>query len=77
MRGQHTKTSKQSAKVTESECPPTTPEVPMMGFIWQDEIIKDRKRREWNAFYAGCAVGAGILAFCFLFIMKLTGGMCP
>lgn len=53
------------------------PEVPMMGMIWQDEIIKDRKRREWVAFYAGCAVGAAILAFSYIFLMRLTGGVCP
>lgn len=53
------------------------PEVPMMGMIWQDEIRKDRKRREWAAFYAGCAVGAAVLSLSFLFIIKLTGGWCP
>lgn len=47
-----------------------------MGMIWQDEIIKDRKRREWVAFYAGCAVGAAILAFSYIFLMRLTGGFC-
>ncbi len=51
-----------------------TPE--FMGMIWQDEIAKDRKKREWWAFYAGCAVGAAILAFSYIFLMRLTGGMC-
>lgn len=53
------------------------PKVPVMGMIWQDEIIKSRKRREWVAFYAGCAVGAAILAFSYIFLMRLTGGVCP
>lgn len=68
--------SKHDAGATESESRPTTPEVPMMGMIWQDEIVKDRRKREWWAFYAGCCVGAAVLAFSFLFIMKLTGGVC-
>lgn len=78
MRGLRTKTSKQSAKGTESGCPPSTPKNPeFMGMIWQDQIIKDRKRREWAAFYAGCAVGAAILTFSYLFLIRLTGGVCP
>lgn len=47
-----------------------------MGMIWQDEIIKNRKKREWVAFYAGCAVGAAILVFSYLFLIRLTGGVC-
>jgi len=68
---------KRDVGASESAPRPTTPEVPMMGMIWQDEIIKDRKRREWVAFYAGCAVGAAILAFSYIFLMRLTGGVCP
>lgn len=68
---------KRDAGASEYEPHPTTPEVPVMGMIWQDEIIKDRKRREWAAFYAGCAVGAAILAFSYLFLIRLTGGWCP
>lgn len=84
MHGQRTKTSRRDVGAMESKSRPTTrtglsteDEVPMMGMIWQDEIIKDRKKREWVAFYAGCAVGAAILAFSILFLMKLTGGVCP
>lgn len=70
--------SKQDAGASVSGPPRTIPNGPeFMGMIWQDEIIKDRKRREWVAFYAGCAVGAGILSLSLLFIMKLTGGVCP
>ena len=87
MRGQHMKTSKRNAEGSGSGCRPTIPnrlspndripEVPMMGLIWQDEIVKDRKKREWWAFYAGCAVGAATLAFSYLFLVRLTGGVCP
>lgn len=78
MRGLRIKTSKQSAEGMESVYPRTIPKNPeFMGMIWQDEIIKDRKRREWVAFYAGCAVGAAILAFSYIFLMRLTGGVCP
>lgn len=78
MRGLRTKTSKQSAEGMESVYPHTIPKNPeFMGMIWQDEIIKDRKRREWAAFYTGCAVGAAILAFSYIFLMRLTGGVCP
>lgn len=66
--------SKRVAGDMESVSPRTTPEVPVMGMIWQDEIVKDRKRREWTAFYAGCAVGATILAFSLIFLIRLTGG---
>jgi hypothetical protein len=69
---------KRDAGATESEPPRTTPDnILVMGMIWQDEIVKDRKRREWMAFYAGCAVGAAVLAFSLLFLMRLTGGVCP
>jgi hypothetical protein len=68
---------KRAAGVSGSEPRPTTPNIPVMGMIWQDEIIKDRKRREWAAFYAGCAVGAAILSLSFLFTIKLIGGWCP
>lgn len=69
---------KQDAGVSVSKSRRTTPNGPeFMGMIWQDEIIKDRKRREWVAFYAGCAVGAAILAFSYIFLMRLTGGVCP
>lgn len=86
MRGQRIKPFKRNAKGTESGCRPTTLEdgalsydeqMETAGMIWEDEIIKDRRRREWVAFYAGCTVGAVILAFSLLFIIKLTGGMCP
>lgn len=70
--------SKRIAGDTESGCPRTTPdEIPVMGMIWQDEIVKSRKKREWVAFYAGCAVGAAILAFSYIFLLRLTGGVCP
>lgn len=80
MRGLRTKIFKENAGDTESKSPHTTPsrilEVPMMGMIWQDEIRKDRKKREWWAFYAGCVVGAAILVFSYLFMTRLTGGVC-
>ena len=65
---------KRDAGATESEPRPTTPEVPVMGFIWQEEIMKDRKKREWRAFYAGCIIGTLICAFSVIFLMELTGG---
>lgn len=67
--------SKHDAGDSESAPRRMTPREPeFMGMIWQDEIIKDRKRREWVAFYAGCAVGAAILIFSYLFLVRLTGG---
>ncbi len=44
--------------------------------IWEEELAKDRRKREWRAFYAGCAVGAAVLAFSIIFLVKLTGGAC-
>lgn len=46
------------------------------GMIWEEELAKNRRKREWAAFYAGCVVGAAILIFSYLFLMRLTGGMC-
>lgn len=42
--------------------------------IWQEEVLKDRRKREWRAFYAGIFFGAGTLALVFVFIIKATGG---
>lgn len=74
-RGPHTRIFKQNAGGMESACLHTTPEDGDM--IWEEELIKDRRRREWWAFYAGCVVGAAVLSFSLLFLVKLTGGTCP
>lgn len=86
MRGQHMKISRVSVEDSGSKPRLTTPDkgthddwaepLEYMGMIWQDEIIKDRRKREWWAFYAGCVVGATILIFSYLFLMRLAGGVC-
>ncbi len=74
MRGLLTKTFRPSAEDTESGSPPTIPEV--AGMIWEEELAKDRRKREWRAFYAGCIVGTVVLSLSIIFLVKLTGGAC-
>lgn len=47
--------------------------------IWQDEIAKDRKKREWWAFYAGCVFTALTFFLVAVVVTRLTGGVevCP
>jgi NhaP-type Na+/H+ or K+/H+ antiporter len=52
----------------------TTPEV--AGMIWEEELMKDRRRREYTAYAWGCVTGVVTLAFSILFLSKLTGGTC-
>ena len=44
--------------------------------IWEAELMKDRRRREYAAYAWGCVTGVVTLAFSILFLSKLTGGTC-
>lgn len=44
--------------------------------IWQEEILKDRRKKELRMFYAGVCFGVGALAFVLALIVRATGG-CP
>lgn len=79
MHGQRTKTFRRSVEVTESGHLRTTlndQEVPMMGRIWQDQIVKDRRKRDWTAFYLGCIFTTLVFFLVALFLTRLTGGEC-
>ncbi len=69
--------SKHDAGVSESEPRPTTPEV--AGMIWQEEVQRKARRREWVAFYTGCVFTSLFFLLIAVFVTRLTGGVevCP
>ncbi len=63
---------KRDAGATESGPRPTTPEV--AGMIWEEELLKNRRKREFVSFLVGGVVGSCVSTFLLLFLFKLTGG---
>lgn len=72
MHGRLIKTSRLNAEDTESGHSLSTPEV--AGMIWEEELMKDRRKREFWAFLGGGMLGACVSTFVLLFLFKLTGG---
>lgn len=73
--------SKHDAGATGSEYRATTRKIgpyktyqEVMGVIWEEEIVKNRRKREFVAFLAGGVLGACVSVFLLMFMFELTGG---
>lgn len=44
-----------------------------MGMIWQEEVLKDRRKREWRMFWAGVCFAVAVMGFTIVFVVKATG----
>ena len=56
----------------------TTPDMETQ-MIWQEEVRRIQRKREWVAFYTGCVFTALTILLVVVFVVKLTGGVtsCP
>lgn len=88
MHGLHTKISSRCAEDGDSKFRHTIPEdgalsydeqTEVAGMIWEEELKRGRRKREWIAFYLGCAFTAMVFFLVAMAVTRLTGGVegCP